>query len=180
MPVGDTRMVLWTGPRHSGKTTSVGALVGRARERGFEVAGLLAPAVYEDRRLIGFDVLDLGTGVGMPLSHVGRGGVEQVGAFSLTKEGLEFGCKALDLTVVGRADLIVVDEFGPLELRGRGWRRAVDTLLCPSGSVSGLILLVVRQELALQVSRLYNPVTCPILQSSQDTAVDALIDMLAQ
>lgn len=55
-------LILWTGPKHSGKTTAAARLVQAARAEGWAIAGCLAPSLYENDRLIGFDILDLRTG----------------------------------------------------------------------------------------------------------------------
>jgi nucleoside-triphosphatase THEP1 len=49
--------------------------------------------------------------------------------------------------------VIAVDEIGPLELAGRGWARALDTLLT---SASSALLLVVRPDLVQQVTERWN------------------------
>ena len=52
-------LVLWTGKKHSGKTTAAAKLAQNARAEGFVVAGLLAPSTHCNGRLIGYDILDL-------------------------------------------------------------------------------------------------------------------------
>jgi len=46
------RLILWRGARHSGKTTAAGKLAEQARDEGFRVAGLLAPSIYVNGRLV--------------------------------------------------------------------------------------------------------------------------------
>ena len=64
----EKRLVLWVGPKHSGKTTTVGELAQKAKNEGFDVAGVLAPSVYADELLTGFEVVDLRTGKKIPLA----------------------------------------------------------------------------------------------------------------
>ena len=63
MTPAEARLVIWTGPKHSGKTTAAALLAGRARGRGLDVAGVLAPSVIRGGELVGFDVVDLGSDV---------------------------------------------------------------------------------------------------------------------
>ena len=142
-------LFLWTGPKHCGKTTAAAKLAGTVRQRGFRVAGLLAPSIYRDGRLIGFDALDLRSGVRSPLA-VRRDEPGEVGPFHFLEEGLRLGSQALDVAAADGADLVMVDEFGPLELAGRGWRAAVDALVHAGRT---LLVVVVRQELAGRRSR---------------------------
>jgi len=72
-------------------------------------------------------------------------------------------------------ELIIVDEFGPLELRGDGWRKDVDSLLALSNA---LILLVVRRELAHRVQELYAGVPSRILPAIEPESIDKIITSL--
>jgi nucleoside-triphosphatase THEP1 len=145
-----SRLILWRGARHSGKTTAAGKLAEQARNEDFRVAGLLAPAIYVDGCLKGFEALDLRNGTRTVLAS--RGQKPDTEQFVFTEAGLKFGRNALDIDTVKSADLIIVDEFGPLELAGNGWRRNVDILLT---STDALVVLVVRDEIAGKVKKLY-------------------------
>jgi nucleoside-triphosphatase len=168
------RFILWTGPKHSGKTTAAGDLARQARREGRGVAGLLAPAVHESGRLAGFDAIDLRTGerVSPASRRAESGGCE---GLRFTAEGRKLGKAALSVSAAGRADLVIVDEFGPLELRGQGWRKDVDLLLAGTDSV---VLLVVREELVEQVERLYADYQGRILAAGGKDSIGQVIDML--
>ncbi len=168
--------VLWTGPKHHGKTTAATELVRRARSEGHAVAGLLAPSLWEGGRLAGFDGIDVATGERRPLARCAAVGEERVGAFTFSEGGLAFGRAALAPEATGKADLVVVDEFGPLELRGAGWRPEVDRL---AASAAGLVLLVVRSSLAEAVAGLYRvPATRRIDSTEVDQAVAAVLGLM--
>jgi len=144
-------LILWVGEKHCGKTTSAGEVAKAARAKGFNVAGLLAPSLYNNGELAGFDVVDLRTEDRVPLAIRGTG--EGRGErYTFTTEGLRVGRSALSADGTKQAELVIVDEFGPLELSGGGWRKEVDFLLPSSDAV---ILLVVRRELTDEVQRLY-------------------------
>ena len=169
-------IVLWTGPKHSGKSTAAAALAGRARQVGATVAGLLAESVYHEGQLAGFDAVDLGTGRRAPLARRGVVGPVQVGDFTFIERGLALGAEALSPAAAAGADLIIVDEFGPLELSGQGWRQAVDALLA---SASGLLLLVVRDRLVEAVAQLYAAHHPTRLNSADPDAVDTVLALLS-
>jgi nucleoside-triphosphatase THEP1 len=155
-------LFLWTGPRHCGKTTAAARLAHMAGRCGFRVAGLLAPSVYRDGYLAGFDVLDLQSQARAPLA-VRRDEPADVGSFHFVQEGLRLGSRALDATATQRADLVIVDEFGPLELASGGWRRAVDSLVRADRAP---LLIVVRRELADAVQEVYADVHSTILDAT--------------
>jgi nucleoside-triphosphatase len=160
-------LFLWTGPRHCGKTTAAARLARMARRCGFRVAGLLAPSVYRDGCLTGFDALDLRSQTQVPLA-VRRDGPGDVGSFHFVDEGLKLGARALDVAAAEEADLVIVDEFGPLELASRGWRRAVDSLV-QAGKAP--LLIVVRRELVDAVQEIYADVPGKVLAATVPESV---------
>jgi nucleoside-triphosphatase THEP1 len=169
------KLVLWTGPKHSGKTSAARRLIDRAAAEGISTAGVLAPAIYECDCLLGFDVVDVATGARLPLARRAEQPDKGVGRFAFLAEGLRFGKAALDRALASRAHLVVVDEFGPLELQGKGWRHAVDQLLSTCGDT---LLLVVREELIGDVKRLYAPQRLRVVAATEPDAIDQVLRTL--
>lgn len=148
------KLVLWVGPKHSGKSTAAQRLIDRAMADGLSVAGILAPTIYQRRRLAGFDIVDVATGDRRPLARRADGEAADVGRFVFSPEGLRLGHAALRAARAASASLAIVDEFGPLKLRGKGWRGCVDRLV---SQYHGTLLIVVREELAAVVEQIYAP-----------------------
>ncbi len=170
------KLILWTGPKHSGKTTTAARLVKAACDKGFKVAGLLAPAVHHDGALTGFDAVDLQTRQRTPLARC-NGSDGATGRFDFLAEGLRLGNASLSPASTNSADLVVVDEFGPLEMNSQGWRRPVDLLLQSSEAI---ILLVVRQELAERVQHLYENIANVRLAAAEPESIDIVISILEE
>jgi nucleoside-triphosphatase THEP1 len=168
-------LFLWTGPKHSGKTTRAAQLARRARQDGFRVAGLLAPSVYQEGHLVAFEILDLQSEA-RSLLAVRRDDLGGIGSFHFVKEGLRLGHQALAVAATEGADFIIVDEFGPLELASQGWRRAVDALVRTDRAP---LLLIVRQELAGAVQEAYAGVPSKVLDASAPESVHEVIRLLA-
>jgi nucleoside-triphosphatase len=165
------QVMLWVGPKHSGKTTIAARLVEAARGGGFVVAGCLAPSVYADGLLVGFDIINLRSSERTPLAR------RDVGhqSFQFLAEGLSLGNEALGPTATKGADLIVIDEYGPLELKSQGWRAATDRLMT---STDAVLLLVVREELADIVLQLYGSISTRKLVASQPGSIDEVLAVL--
>ncbi len=174
MPVPQV-LVLWTGPKHSGKTTAAIRLVQAARAKGFVVAGCLAPSIYANDLLTGFDIIDLRDGRQAPLAQRETGG-HGLGGFRFLPAGLELGNQALGPTATKDADLIIVDEYGPLELEFRGWRAATDRLMT---STRAVLLLVVREELAEEVRQIYGGMTAREFVATKQGSADEVLALLA-
>jgi len=169
-----TKLILWTGEKHSGKTSSVAELAGTVRKEGFSVAGLLALSLYDNGKLVGFDAFDLQSEKRALLARRQINKNETV-PFTFIPDGLKLGRSALSLAATKSANLIIVDEFGPLELDRRGWRKNVDSLLASSNAV---ILLVVRQELIDAVKQLYRDVPSRELIAGGRNSVGQIITLL--
>jgi len=168
------KLVLWVGEKHRGKTTSAANLAEVVRDEGFNVAGLLAPSLYRRGGLAGFDALDLQSKIRVPLARRKTNGSKEE-QFTFIAEGLKLGNAALSAEATKSADLMIVDEFGPLELNGDGWRKNVDSLLASSNAV---ILLVIRCELADQVQQLYKHIPNRKLAATEPNSIDEVIKML--
>jgi iron complex transport system ATP-binding protein len=162
------KLILWTGPQHAGKTTAAADLADEVRRRGLSVAGMLAPGVYREGRLVGFDAVDLRSGRRASLLRRGRDGPQRAGPFAFTQAGLALGKEALGGEAVEDAGVVIVDEFGPLELAGGGWRGAVDALL---GSTTGVVVLIVRDRIVERVRRLYAALLPVVISAAAAGAV---------
>ncbi|MDD5564584.1 MAG: nucleoside-triphosphatase [Thermoanaerobaculaceae bacterium] len=133
-------VVIVTGARGSGKTTLAAAAVESLRTADRRVGGILAPGSWRDGARYSFDVVDLATGSRQPLAcREPRDGWREEGSFWIDPAGMAVGRGALS---ADRADVVVVDEVGPWELRGAGWSSELETLLAAATP----LLLVVRRE----------------------------------
>jgi len=120
---------LLTGNQGSGKTSSIQELARELRLRGISVGGLAAPVVFDNGERIGYDLLDLASGVRRPLCRrcVPPTGVAQ-GPFHFFPEAICSGTELLSSREVPDG-VLCIDELGPLELAGQGWSPAMDRLL---------------------------------------------------
>jgi nucleoside-triphosphatase THEP1 len=136
--MGRTVLVL-TGPIHSGKTSFIKGAAAFWDLAGFSVGGFLNEARLDVGRVEGYDLFDLRGGESVPfLRAEGGPGWQRVGGFSLVPGGLE-RAEAILTRDLG-ADILVVDEVGPLELAGLGIWPALSAAL----SVGARCLCVVR------------------------------------
>ncbi len=136
------RVILLTGPTHSGKT---GALSATVRQPG--VAGLLAPDLPSGRIL---EDLESGEIERFQVHDESEPFVE-IGPYRFRYAAFEWANARLVAAAHSGARAIVIDEVGPLELRGGGLRRGLDAVLARE---SGAAVLVVRESLIAQVEAL--------------------------
>lgn len=147
-PVAQTRLVL-TGPPGSGKTTQCRRLATAARRRGLVVHGLLTASSSPAER----SLEDMGSGAcrllarEAPPAAVAAGGPRwelDDGALAWGDDVLRGACPA---------DLLIVDEVGPVELlHRRGWLGGVEAALAGS---YGMAVAVVRPWLVPRFLQLF-------------------------
>lgn len=116
--------VLLTGRPGCGKTTVAERLVERLREHGRTVAGFVTTEMREEGQRVGFRIRTTG-GDEAVLAHVDAPGPPTVGRYGVDLDALErLALPALDQP----ADVVVVDELGPMELASSAFTEAVRAL----------------------------------------------------
>lgn len=125
-------------PIRSGKTTS---LIKWSAGRN-DVHGILTPLV-DGKRVF----MNVWTKEQWPMEATGDEEKLLVGRFQFSKAGFE---KAIDIikNAIDENGWLIIDEIGPLELRGEGFHDVLKEIL---GKRKENILLVVREGLAKQV-----------------------------
>ena len=140
-----TRPWLVTGPRAAGKTSFCRLIAGHARSAGWDVAGLLSPAVFHAGIKTGIQAQDLRTEEKRELANAEpcNGFNLKLGRWCFDRASMEWGSRVLERSLP--CDLLIVDELGPLELlHDSGWFSALTVLQQPACRLS---LVVVRPEL---------------------------------
>lgn len=150
----EPRLWLLTGARGAGKTTFCLSLAAQARTQGWDVAGLLSPAVFEGGLKTGILAEDARTGETHPLACSSpRSSFDlQLGKWYFDLSTLAWGNQVIENSLP--CDLLILDELGPLELtRQAGWQAALDVL---RGDGYQVALVVIRPELQGFAHRLFN------------------------
>jgi len=136
-------VLILAGPIHCGKTTFLERASARWAARGVGCAGFLSPVVADANGESGYDLLELPGGRRRPyLRRQGPPEAERTGPFVFVPGALERALAILRGPV--SAALLVVDEVGPLELRGGGlWPALCDAVRRPERTA----LLAAREEI---------------------------------
>jgi nucleoside-triphosphatase THEP1 len=149
-------LFILTGAQGIGKTARAEETVRLLREDGIEPGGVLSPAVRDGGSRSGYDLLILGDGRRMPLARLRESGSDgtaagpSAGRFTFFENALAAGRRELDRSLTRPGLLVIVDEVGPLELRGQGWAPALIPLIVAR---TNPLILVVRPSLVTNVCR---------------------------
>ncbi len=114
----------------------------------------------------GYDLAEIGTGRLRPyLRREGEPGVERIGPYVFVPATLERARGII--RDAGSSGLLIVDEVGPLELRGGGlWPALRDALPRPAVT----ILLVVREEILGELTAALAPIV-PVVFGVRDPSL---------
>ena len=173
-------VILLSGDRGSGKTTACGRLAEELVARGFRAAGVLCPSIRDDSGVpLEINVKNIADGTVRLFAARGRdlggpfwppGG----GGFGFSAAAIEWALGVVRAGMNERADIVVIDEIGPLELTaGQGFLPAIDYLRslrdARHGSdfasrVAPAVLLTIRPGLAGRLAALAGAGTAVMLE----------------
>ncbi|AEM39677.1 Nucleoside-triphosphatase [Pyrolobus fumarii 1A] len=119
------RFVVITGRPGVGKTTLFRKVVGELRSMGYRVEGFACPEVRVGGRRIGFKIVSLDGSLEAWLAKAGEEcDGPRVGRYRVCREAEDVARAAVE-RALREADIIGIDEIGPMELKTRGIRAAI-------------------------------------------------------
>jgi nucleoside-triphosphatase len=119
----EKRFVVITGHPGAGKTTLVRRVIERLRGRGTIFVGFYCPEVRVSGRRVGFRIESIDGKLSAWLARIDECDGPRVGRYITCSEAEEVAEESLkDLT---KADLVVIDEIGPMELKLPGVRKSI-------------------------------------------------------
>jgi len=139
-------LVVLSGKVDSGKTSWCKSFSGQNKDSD----GILMEKVYRAGLRIGYDARRIATGETVPFSRLatfcppGWQEVERVGPFEVSAPGKEKANGWLVEALSTGCRNLIVDEIGPLELRGGGLARGLRRVLAESAGKQ--VILVVRNN----------------------------------
>jgi nucleoside-triphosphatase len=120
------RVWLLTGPPGIGKSTVVSRVIYLIRSKGYGVGGCLTKEKRKGRERVGFTIIDLMSGREGPLASSESSLGPRVGRYRVNVKGIvEIGATALVEAAKG-AEVIVIDEIGPMELTSPEFKRGAE------------------------------------------------------
>ncbi|HKJ67331.1 MAG TPA: nucleoside-triphosphatase [bacterium] len=143
--------VLVVGPKNSGKTTYLETIIDRGRARDLRIGGIVSRGQWRYQKKQEYIIQDIITGARRTLAslHEPASPSVKVGAYYLLCSTLEWTIDILVKSI--DCEVILLDEFGPLELHGRGYYPALMYLL---EHYTGYLFVSVRPEVADHLKKL--------------------------
>jgi len=125
--VGDylTPIVFITGQPGIGKTSVLLNAIETLKNRGYRVGGMVSREVRERGVRVGFEIVDIYTGQRGWLAHVNQSKGPQVSKYRVNLDNLKtIGANSI-LDATHKADVVAIDEIGPMELFSPDFKEAV-------------------------------------------------------
>lgn len=140
-----------TGPPGIGKTTVIKMVMEVLEAEGFRAGGIYCPEVKDGGKRLGFEIIDVLSGDRGILSHILQPTGPRIGKYRVNLEDLSrIGVHAIE-TALEKADYIVIDEVGPMELQGRRFQLAVMSALESSKPVIGILHWKMRHPIITRI-----------------------------
>ena len=122
-------LVFLTGLPGVGKSTIVKRVTERMKEGGSKVGGMVSADIRSGPSRVGFEIRNLLTGEVGTLAHVDQATGPRIGKYRVNSDDLErIGAGAI-FSAIYDADLVVIDEVGPMELTSARFKDAVRSAL---------------------------------------------------
>lgn len=153
------RVILVTGRPGVGKTTVLLRAVEMLKAKGYKIGGIITREIREHNMRVGFEIQDIYTGKKGWLAHVNQPTGPQVSRYRVNLEDLDdVGASAI-FDAVKNADIVIIDEIGPMELFSKTFKDAVTYAVESGKPVVGTIHFRARDPLI------------NMLKTSQDTEI---------
>ena len=124
------RAILLTGRPGVGKTTMVNRIYEHYSKNGFRIEGMTTREVRDRGARTGFMITDLSSGQEGWLAKKDGGPGPRIGSYVVVSHELEkIGVSALERSMNGDADLVIVDEIGPMEMTSASFRNNISKVL---------------------------------------------------
>lgn len=130
------KLLFVTGQPGVGKTSVLLRVVDALKAKGYDARGMISREIREQGTRVGFEITDLYTGQKGWLAHIKQASGPQVGKYRVNLGDLKnIGVNSI-FDAIKNANVIVVDEIGPMELFSQAFK---DAILQAVGSAKPLL-----------------------------------------
>lgn len=169
-------ILLITGPKMSGKTTFVKSLIEHLKRNKIEVGGFYSEADEQEQRRMGFNLVAVKSGEKLRLASIEEQcGWMKKGRYWFDQEVIDTGKQILENDSKS-SGIVIVDEVGTMEMRGKGWAPALKKI---SEQANTIQVWVVNTDNIESLKYQWNKHTYRIFNIRSNT-VDDVLEYISQ
>jgi nucleoside-triphosphatase len=174
------RLFFITGAPGIGKTTVLIRTVEALKNMGFRVGGMLSREVRERGTRVGFEIVDFETERRGWLAHVNQPDGPQVSKYRVNLKDLgNLGADSIR-NAVAKAQIVIVDEIGPMELFSQAFKEAVVQAINSDKPMLGVIHHRARDPLIDSVKRREDAEVIEVTYANREHLHNVLINKVNQ
>ncbi len=170
------KILIISGDTRSGKTTFLKQVIKNLKEQNpdFSIGGIIATGIDKDGERYGFEIEELSTGQkNLLCTREPQENTEKIGRFYFYQQVLDT-TRRLIVESLPALDLLVIDEVGYLELKGRGWFEVIEEAMKQHDLN---MIFVVRKRLLEDVLNLWQDYYIEVFDVDK-TRIDEVIKIL--
>jgi len=174
-PQTNRRRIFLTGEPGTGKTTVLRKTAELLEARGLKVGGMASKEIRGIGSRTGFSVENLATQEKGVLAEVGSRAGPHVGKYTVNLHDLEIiGVTAIQ-TAIQVADVVLIDELGPMELHSQRFVESVVDALNSQKHVLGTIHKHANHPLVMKVRSNLESVILEVTSKNRDELPDKIL-----
>ncbi len=145
------RLIFLTGPPRTGKTTLLLRAAEELKARGYRLGGMTSQEIRETDVRLGFEIREYASGRKGWLAHVRQPAGPRIGKYRVNLDDLKSIGVAAILNALKEADVVLIDEIGPMELLLEDFKEAVQNAVNSLKPVLGTIHYRAQHDLVRQI-----------------------------
>lgn len=143
------RFIIITAGQGQGKTNLLKEVISILKSNSFRLKGFYAEGYWEKNKRSGFDLIDVSTNKKVKLcSTKTKKTWNKIFHYYFNPEAIKIGNKILNNNFLSDTDIIIIDEIGKIDLKGKIWHDAVTKIVKHSDIP---VILVVRNTFLKEV-----------------------------
>jgi nucleoside-triphosphatase THEP1 len=166
-----------TGKINQGKTSITREVVSELKKKSLTVSGFLTFGNTNDSKRNAYFIRDINTNREEYLCSTQIDKQKtNYGRFYFEEKGIRAGRKIIDQSLTTPADLLVIDELGPMEINNQGWAPAIEEVVKQNSTAQ---FWVVREKLVKPMMRKWNVGDIIVFELGEDSA-EKIADTIAK
>jgi len=174
------RLIFVTGSPGVGKTSVLLRSVNGLRDRGYEIGGMISREVREGGVRVGFEIKDFSTEQRGWLAHVNQPTGPKISKYKVNLTDLDAIGVSSILDAIRNADIIIIDEIGPMELFSPAFGEAVVQALESNKPVLGTIHFGLRDSLINSIKKREDAEILEVTYENRETLHNLIIEKVVQ